>query len=73
MDDTSNQVYLLKTLEMELKSLRPNAKVYKQQQNSDVFFLEKKSQLLAETRESLKSLQKGNNSNSAALKMSVLG
>ena len=48
----------LEVLQGELKNLKPGRKVYKQQPNSDVFFLADKNQVFSEAKRTLDSIQK---------------
>lgn len=57
-DQLEKAVQQQKILESELVSLKKEARVYQQQQNSNVFFQSKKEDILRECQETLKSLCK---------------
>ncbi|XP_075392489.1 ASNSD1 upstream open reading frame protein-like [Tenrec ecaudatus] len=56
--DLSNQIKEQKVVVDELSNLKKNRKVYKQQQNSNIFFLADRTEMLSESKNTLDELKK---------------
>ncbi|XP_030845940.1 ASNSD1 upstream open reading frame protein-like [Strongylocentrotus purpuratus] len=54
----NRQISELRVLQSELSSLKKNAKVYKQQQNSQVFFLTDKAHCQSQCKNQIETLEK---------------
>ncbi|XP_075396190.1 ASNSD1 upstream open reading frame protein-like [Tenrec ecaudatus] len=57
-EDLSNQIKEQKVVVDELSNLKKNRKVYKQQQNSNIFFLADRTEMLSESKNTLDELKK---------------
>ncbi|XP_045687081.1 ASNSD1 upstream open reading frame protein [Phyllostomus hastatus] len=57
-EDLSNKIKEQKIVVDELSNLKKNRKVYKQQQNSNIFFLADRTEMLSESKNILDELRK---------------
>ncbi|XP_061059172.1 ASNSD1 upstream open reading frame protein [Eubalaena glacialis] len=57
-EDLSNKIKEQKIVVDELSNLKKNRKVYRQQQNSDIFFLADRTEMLSESKNTLDELRK---------------
>ncbi|XP_012632311.2 ASDURF protein isoform X2 [Microcebus murinus] len=57
-EDLSNKIKEQKIVVDELSNLKKNRKVYKQQQNSNIFFLADRTEMLSQSKNTLDELKK---------------
>ncbi|XP_004326476.2 ASNSD1 upstream open reading frame protein [Neophocaena asiaeorientalis asiaeorientalis] len=57
-EDLSSKIKEQKIVVDELSNLKKNRKVYRQQQNSDIFFLADRTEMLSESKNTLDELRK---------------